>query len=209
HNRCFIKWLKHHIDEGLNKNADSVSKRLKLLADCQSIHVLSYSGYLFNGFTFYTEKQDDQSKMQNSGVTIIARTLHISSAKIETQFMQICHTFGSLNKYGNWITQCFGCRFFVYHRLNKYSVSDPTNKKWFIVLLTNKIILNNINDREYEDIDAEDDPFFGISLSRESGPTTNDDLYTRDDHDEGLWVNEILTRKDNDITSQKYMHIFV
>ncbi|KAF1858656.1 hypothetical protein Lal_00044689 [Lupinus albus] len=27
------------------------------------------------------EKQDDQSKMQNSGLTIVARTLHMSSVK--------------------------------------------------------------------------------------------------------------------------------
>ncbi|KAF1863262.1 hypothetical protein Lal_00031346 [Lupinus albus] len=66
-----------------------------------------------------------------------------------------------------------------------FYVSDPTNKKWFIILLTNKIILNNIDDQE--DIDAEDDLFFGISLSHESGSITmNDDLYTRDDHDEGV-----------------------
>ncbi|KAF1867886.1 hypothetical protein Lal_00012782, partial [Lupinus albus] len=45
--------------------------------------------------------------------------------------------------------------------------------------------------------------------------TTNDDLYTRGDHDEGLSVNEILTGEDNNITIQKpskkrkhYMHIF-
>ncbi|KAF1879646.1 hypothetical protein Lal_00033304 [Lupinus albus] len=40
-------------------------------------------------------------------------------------------------------------------------VSDPTNKQWSIILLTNKKILNNIDDQEYEDIDDEDDPFLG------------------------------------------------
>ncbi|KAF1864983.1 hypothetical protein Lal_00004356 [Lupinus albus] len=64
----------------------------------------------------------------------------------------------------------------------EFYVSDPANKKWSIVLLTNKIFINNIDDQE--DIDAEDDPLFGISLSHDI--TTNDDLYTRSDHDEGL-----------------------
>ncbi|KAF1868309.1 hypothetical protein Lal_00008115 [Lupinus albus] len=41
--------------------------------------------------------------------------------------------------------------------------SDPTNKKWFIVLLTNKIIINNIDDQK--DIDAEDDPFWDITVA--------------------------------------------
>ncbi|KAF1872167.1 hypothetical protein Lal_00033821 [Lupinus albus] len=103
HNRCFIKWLKHHIDEELNINADSISERLKWLANGPSIHILSYSGYLINVFTFYTEKHDDKSKSKIASVPI----------------------------------------------------------------------------------------------------TTNDDLYTRDDHDEGLWVNEILSGEDNNITSQK------
>ncbi|KAF1871986.1 hypothetical protein Lal_00012205 [Lupinus albus] len=40
-----------------------------------------------------------------------------------------------------------------------FYVSDPTNKKWSIVLLTNKIILNNIDHQK--DIDVEDDPFLG------------------------------------------------
>ncbi|KAF1864280.1 hypothetical protein Lal_00020904 [Lupinus albus] len=57
-----------------------------------------------------------------------------------------------------------------------FYVSNPTNKKWYIVLLTNKIIINN-NIDDQEDIDVEDDHFFGISLSHEI--TTNDDLYTR------------------------------
>ncbi|KAF1871093.1 hypothetical protein Lal_00020827 [Lupinus albus] len=51
------------------------------------------------------------------------------------------------------------------------------------------------------DIEAEDDHFLGISLSHEI--TTNDDLYTRGDHDEGIWVNEILTGEYNNITIQK------
>ncbi|KAF1874821.1 hypothetical protein Lal_00007436 [Lupinus albus] len=44
-----------------------------------------------------------------------------------------------------------------------FYVSDPTNKKWFIVLLTNKIILNNIDDKE--DIDVEYDLFLDIIVA--------------------------------------------
>ncbi|KAF1883287.1 hypothetical protein Lal_00030395 [Lupinus albus] len=93
-----------------------------------------------------------------------------SVSKIETQYMQTYHTLGSLNKYENWITQCYGCRFFVVCGLITimafdisgsivFYVSDLANKKLSIVLLTNKIIINNIDDQE--DIDAEDDPFLG------------------------------------------------
>ncbi|KAF1889005.1 hypothetical protein Lal_00042974 [Lupinus albus] len=57
-----LTWLKHHIDEELNINVDSASERLKWLANGPSIHVISYSGYLINGFTFYTENKIIKAK---------------------------------------------------------------------------------------------------------------------------------------------------
>ncbi|KAF1877245.1 hypothetical protein Lal_00012016 [Lupinus albus] len=51
-----------------SKNGNLISEehnqffiKLKWLANDPSIHVLSYTSYLINEFTFYTEKQDDQS----------------------------------------------------------------------------------------------------------------------------------------------------
>ncbi|KAF1889020.1 hypothetical protein Lal_00042989 [Lupinus albus] len=44
-----------------------------------------------------------------------------------------------------------------------FYVSNPANKKWSIVLLTNKISINNIDDQE--DIDAKDDPFLDIIVA--------------------------------------------
>ena len=41
--------------------------------------MFSYSAYTINGYTFYTKEQDDKSTMQNSGVTVVAEAMHISS----------------------------------------------------------------------------------------------------------------------------------
>ena len=46
-----------------------------------SLHVFSYSAYAINGYTFYIKGQDDKSTMQNSGVTLVAKAMHISSVK--------------------------------------------------------------------------------------------------------------------------------
>ncbi|KAF1877636.1 hypothetical protein Lal_00040353 [Lupinus albus] len=46
-----------------------------------------------------------------------------------------------------------------------FYVSDSANMKWYIVLLTNKIIVNNIDDQEYKDIDVKDDLFWDITIA--------------------------------------------
>lgn len=81
HNRRFISWLKEHIFSEFAKNPDSISERLTWLANGPNENVLSYSSYVINKYTFYTKEHDQQSTMQNSGVTLVAQSLHISSAK--------------------------------------------------------------------------------------------------------------------------------
>jgi uncharacterized membrane protein len=85
-----------------------------------------------------------------------------------------------------------------------FYVTDPANKKWSIVLLNNKISDDNIEVQD--DTTIEDDPFVATSQSLKTGPTIEDDLYIRDDHDEGILIkrkfhvtkeqiNRILTKK--------------
>jgi hypothetical protein len=73
-----------------------------------------------------------------------------------------------------------------------------------LVLLNNKISDDNIEVQD--DTAIEDDPFAATSQSLKTGPTIEDDLYIRDDHDEGILIkrkfhvtkeqtNRILTKK--------------
>ena len=43
--------------------------------------MVCWSGYDINGYSFYTKAQDEKSTMQNSGVTIVAESIHFSSSK--------------------------------------------------------------------------------------------------------------------------------
>ena len=79
HNRIFVTWFKNHIYSKLSEDPASVSERLTWLARGPNSHVYSYTGYAINGYTFYTKEQDDKSTMQNSGVTLVAESMHISS----------------------------------------------------------------------------------------------------------------------------------
>ena len=72
HNQTFILWLRGHIFELLRENSNSVSERIKWLSNGPRVDVFSYSSYLINGYTFYTKEHDEQSIMQNSGVTLVA-----------------------------------------------------------------------------------------------------------------------------------------
>lgn len=52
-----------------------------MLSKGPSRHALSFQGYLVNGQTFYTKYPHDKSTIQNSGVTLIAESMHISGVK--------------------------------------------------------------------------------------------------------------------------------
>ena len=43
--------------------------------------VTRYTAWSVNGFTFYTKERDNKHPVQNSGVTLLAEALHVSSAK--------------------------------------------------------------------------------------------------------------------------------
>nr|GEU92309.1 hypothetical protein [Tanacetum cinerariifolium] len=74
HNDTFSHWLK-------NKVRSTLSNVDKVMADLGfgPIRVVKYQGYVINGYTFYTKEQDDKSTLQNSGVTLIASTIELST----------------------------------------------------------------------------------------------------------------------------------
>ncbi|KAK2443585.1 hypothetical protein QL285_014674 [Trifolium repens] len=186
-------------------------------------YLFSYTGYAINGYTFYTKEHDDESTMQNSGVTLVAKSMHISSAKdINPAYANLSY-FGVIERiwefdYSLFRVAVFGCKWvenkkgvlidesgflrvdltrrgyedepFILASQAKqvFYVTNPANIRWSIVLLTNKI--SDDNNEDQDDTAIEDDPFLGTLESLKTGPTTEDDLYIRDDHDEGILINQ-------------------
>ncbi|GKE90225.1 hypothetical protein Tco_1567700, partial [Tanacetum coccineum] len=73
HNEEFSYWLKDIVTENLGQlNVDKMVERLGEGPRCV---VRSYQGYDINGYTFYTDIQDEKSTVQNSRVTLIASTM--------------------------------------------------------------------------------------------------------------------------------------
>ena len=192
------------------------------LARGTNSHVYSYTGYAINGYTFYTKEQDDKSTMQNSGVTLVDESMHISSVEETNLAYTNLSYFGVINciwelDYTMFRVPAFGCMWvdnkngvrndepgFLKVDLNRvgyedepfilasqakqvFYVTDPANVKWSMVLLSNKV--GDDNNRNHNDEDVEDDPFLPKPRSPETGPTIDDDLYVRDDHAEGIFVD--------------------
>lgn len=77
HNRSFQTWLGLHISKGTG-HSDVL---IKLSRAPSSIVTMTYTSWIANGYTFYTRERDNKHPVQNSGVTIRAEGLHVSSAK--------------------------------------------------------------------------------------------------------------------------------
>ncbi|XP_003554943.1 uncharacterized protein [Glycine max] len=75
HNKSFVNWFRKTIFA-----SDNASKTLSLLAVGPNLNVLTWRGYDINNYSFYTKSQDDNSTVQNCGVTIDAHSEHFSSA---------------------------------------------------------------------------------------------------------------------------------
>ncbi|XP_019154251.1 PREDICTED: uncharacterized protein LOC109150723 [Ipomoea nil] len=76
HNRTFISWFQNKV-----LSATNYSETVRWLAHGPCMQVICYTGYDINGFSFYTKKQDEKSTMQNSGVSLVANSVHFSSSK--------------------------------------------------------------------------------------------------------------------------------
>ncbi|XP_073120763.1 uncharacterized protein [Henckelia pumila] len=81
HNRAFANWLRDRVGSVVGHSTCQISERLKWIARGPSNQVLKYSSYLIDGVTYHTKECDDTRVVQNSGVSLIAKTMQVASAK--------------------------------------------------------------------------------------------------------------------------------
>ncbi|KAL8156659.1 hypothetical protein AgCh_001665 [Apium graveolens] len=72
HNRSFVKWFKDRVMSQYSKSPSTVSNTLKWLAYGPNMPLSSFQGYDINGYSFYTQHQDNKSTVQNSGISVEA-----------------------------------------------------------------------------------------------------------------------------------------
>ena len=59
----------------------AISETIRWLAGKPSYSVLTYEGYVVDGVRYHTKERDNARVVQNSGVSLVARTVQVSSAK--------------------------------------------------------------------------------------------------------------------------------
>ena len=64
------------IGEGSN-----ISSNMRWISHGPQHQVIKYQGYMINGVRFHTKRHDDEHCYQNSGVSVVANTMLVSSAK--------------------------------------------------------------------------------------------------------------------------------
>ncbi|XP_063939799.1 uncharacterized protein LOC108198202 [Daucus carota subsp. sativus] len=81
HNRLFADWFEKKVNTEMMQNAQGVSETTRWLAGKPSFSVLYYEGYVVNGVKYFTKQRDDARAVQNNGVSVVAKTVLVSSAK--------------------------------------------------------------------------------------------------------------------------------
>ena len=71
----------------------NVDKTVERLGEGPRCVVRSYQGYDINGYTFYTQMQDEKSTMQNSGVTLIASTMEFDRSNHDARATNAKNSF--------------------------------------------------------------------------------------------------------------------
>ncbi|XP_063941318.1 uncharacterized protein LOC135149522 [Daucus carota subsp. sativus] len=81
HNRLFADWFEQKVSSEMMKNPQDISDTIRWLAGKPSFSVFTYEAYLVDGVRYFTKDRDHVRVVQNSGVSLVAKTVQVSSAK--------------------------------------------------------------------------------------------------------------------------------
>ena len=65
----------------IKERPSEISQIVRWLAGKPSYIVLTYEAYRYNGVKFFTKHRDNARAVQNSGVSLVAKTMQVSSSK--------------------------------------------------------------------------------------------------------------------------------
>ncbi|CAH1412702.1 unnamed protein product [Lactuca virosa] len=80
HSRAFISWFKKEVGKRL-ANGEDICDDVRWLAKGPNFVVSKYSGFAINEYHFHTTSRDESRTTQCSGVSLVAHTMQIASAK--------------------------------------------------------------------------------------------------------------------------------
>ncbi|KAL0541260.1 hypothetical protein IC582_021302 [Cucumis melo] len=188
HNRTFIHWLREKVSTELEVGNSGVSDNLRWIAHGPHPFVITYSGYAINGCRYHTKSFEKDRSVQNSGVSLVAKTIQVSSSKDKNPVIgdmsfygnsggvridELSYTLVDLNRVGHKSDS------FILASQTKqvFYVEDPSDVRWSVVLTPPQ--------RDFEDR-YNDDELGDTILRCEGIPNDMPDVYLNNDLDENV-----------------------
>ncbi|KAA0026028.1 transposase [Cucumis melo var. makuwa] len=97
HNRSFSRWLSTRVALALEVAKNSITPSLRWIAHGPFPDVATYYG-IINGYYYHTKRHDDIRRVQNSGVSITATTMQVSSSKDKNPVMSDMTFYGVIQE---------------------------------------------------------------------------------------------------------------
>ncbi|XP_074374481.1 uncharacterized protein LOC141714884 [Apium graveolens] len=208
----YITWFEKKVSEMI-RNGEDVPETIRWLAGKPSFFVLTYEGFLIDGVQYFTKDRDNARVVQNSGASLVAKTVQVSSAKdlnlVESDmtFYGVIEEIWELD-YRAFKAPLFLCRWADSDRGVKFDdlgftlvkqvfyVDDPVDITWSVVLTsTNRDYHEVYNDDDLGDTTLENPPLCSQILKVDVLVDVDDDadepsLGNQREDVEGIWIRK-------------------
>ncbi|CAM8947720.1 unnamed protein product [Rhodiola kirilowii] len=221
HSRSFCNWLRSN--ENLNNQANSEEESddlVKWLLPGPTPTVYSWNAYDINRFCFHTKAQDDQTVVQNSGVTLVAETTLVSSARDQNPINAPINYFGLIEdiweldyvKFQVLVFKCkwvnnsavrtdeYGMTFVDFQREGSkdepFIMAEQARQVFYVCDPSDNnhfVVLHGkqqLTSDASEDLAEECMPVCTIVPVENDDSEADNEIQLREDHGEGIWIDK-------------------
>ncbi|XP_071733583.1 uncharacterized protein [Rutidosis leptorrhynchoides] len=145
-------------------------------------HVIQYQEFYINGYTFYTKDQDKKSKMQNSGVTVIASSAEFTIVNREERSRITKESYnGVIQKIWELDYGSYKIPLFKYKWVDNVGGVQVDEDGFTTVNLSNDNIFDEDEYNQFDEL-----PPFSVGVEPLNEVVVgNNTIYFREDHEEG------------------------
>ncbi|XP_042467064.1 uncharacterized protein LOC122050202 [Zingiber officinale] len=98
HNKRFIDWFRAKVVAEIDSCNGGTTSTLTWLAHGPRVQILKYNSYVINGNLYQTKARDDDRVCQNSGVSLVANTMLVCSAKDKNPLLADVSFYGVIEE---------------------------------------------------------------------------------------------------------------
>ncbi|XP_042409968.1 uncharacterized protein LOC121999341 [Zingiber officinale] len=98
HNKRFIDWFRAKVAAEIDSCNGGTTSSLTWLAHGPRAQIIKYNSYVINGNLYQTKARDDDRVCQNSGVSLVANTMLVCSAKDKNPLLADVSFYGVIEE---------------------------------------------------------------------------------------------------------------